>query len=193
MEGVPACLLALSAAAPRLVRAPVRPRPPLHPGGCYRGAALPPPPASRGDQPGPRPGQAQKPRGDARGEPPRCGPRGRLRRLGPAWPPPRAAVVTARVPAGIRNRSRLPALPCPPRSARAKLRALPLSPSGAQGRTGAPAVLARCRPGMLTSRGRARKVSQGWVGTVCFALPFQRMLKWRSVAGRQQSVVWGLR
>lgn len=79
-EGVPACLLALSAAAPRLVCAPVLSP---APGGCYRGAALLPPTASGEDRPGHRPGQAQKPRGDAQGEPPCCRP---PREIAPAAP-----------------------------------------------------------------------------------------------------------
>lgn len=103
MEGVPACLLALSAAAPRCARGPVAPPAPgrMLPQGCA-------PTASGEDRPGPRPKQAQKPHGDARRELSRCHPRGKQRRLGPAGPPPRAAAAT-RVPAGIWKRSWLAA------------------------------------------------------------------------------------
>lgn len=105
MEGVPACRLALSAAAPRCARGPVAPAAPgrMLPRGCA-------PTASGEDRPGPRPKQAQKPRGDdARGEPPPCHPRGKQRRLGPAGSPPRAAAAATRVPAGIWKRNWLPA------------------------------------------------------------------------------------
>lgn len=85
--------------------------PPL--GGCYRGAALPPPPDSGRDSPGPRPVPAQKPRGDAPGEPLRCLSRGRLPWLGPAGLLSRAAAAAARVLGSIWKRRRLPAPLCP--------------------------------------------------------------------------------
>lgn len=75
---------------PRFVRRSPSARPCLRPGeDATAGLRSRRPP--REDRPGPRPRQAQKPRGDARGEPPRRRPRGRLRRLGPAGPPPRRA------------------------------------------------------------------------------------------------------
>lgn len=153
---------------------------PPAPGGCYRGAALPPPTALGRDRSGPRPGQAQKPRGDARGEPPRCRPR---RRLGPAGSPP---WQRRRWPPGYRSVFGRGA-GWLSRSARAKRRALPQPPSGGHGgrrRRGQRSSQPRCRPGVLTARGWARKVPPGCVRADCFALLFQRMLKCsRSVAG----------
>lgn len=146
MEGVPACLLALSAAAPRCARAPVAPPAPgrMLPRGCA-------PTASGEKRPSPRPKQAQKPRGDDRGELSCCHPRGKRRRLGPAGPPPRAAAAT-RVPAGIWKRSWLPAPLQPGEAPGATPAALGWAVSERRGALGSARPQPRCRPGMLTSR-----------------------------------------
>lgn len=191
-EGVPACLLALSAAAPRLVRASAPGR--MLPRGCVPAALLGrtgrAPAPGRHKSPAGMLGESRRVVAPAAGcagwAPP--GPR-------PAGPPPRAAAA-ARALTGIWKRSRLPALPVP-LCPGAALGATPCRPRVGSEGGGAPGNARpqpRCRPGMLTARGRARKVSRGWARAVRFALAFQRMLKWRrSVAGLQQSVVWGLR
>lgn len=145
MEGVPACLLALSAAAPRCARGPSRPWEDATAGlrshRLGRGPARPPP------QAGTKAPRGCSGRAVALSPPREAAPAGR--RLGPAGPPPRAAAAT-RVPAGIWKRSWLPA-PLQPGEA-------PGATPAALGWAAAPwAALARSRPGMLTARRRLAK------------------------------------
>lgn len=120
---------ASSLCPPQPLGAPVAPPVPgrMLPQGCA-------PTASGEDRPGPRPKQAQKPRGDARGELSRCHPRGKQRRLGAGWAPPGPRPGRRRPP-GYRLVFGSGA-GCLPRSSRAKRRALPLPPSGGQRRPG---------------------------------------------------------